>query len=122
MFKKFLLIMGLSLITNLSFSHVQNEGDNVIIIKSNCENLEEKTDYSSSISASIEGHALTIVFTENLGQVVVDVLFAGGGEVDTRSLYTPSGVFIYIPNTGNYIVTFTLQNGDEYYGEFEVTE
>ena len=26
-----------------------------------------------------------------------------------------------IPNTGDYIVTFTLPNGDEYYGEFTVT-
>ena len=79
-------------------------------------------DRSSSISASIDGHALTIVFTENLGQVAIEVSFVGGGEVETSSLYTPSGVIIYIPYIGSYIVTFTLPNGDEYYGEFEVTE
>ena len=28
----------------------------------------------------------------------------------------------YIPNTGSYVVTFTLPNGDQYYGEFEVTD
>lgn len=83
---------------------------------------DERTDYSSSISASIDGHTLTVVFTENLGQVAVEVSFVGGGEVETTSLYTPSGVIIYIPYAGSYIITFTLPNGDEYYGEFEVTD
>lgn len=27
-----------------------------------------------------------------------------------------------IPAAGSYIVNFTLPNGDEYYGEFEVTD
>jgi hypothetical protein len=34
----------------------------------------------------------------------------------------PNDLQIYIPNTGDYIVTFTLPNGDEYYGEFTVTD
>ena len=34
----------------------------------------------------------------------------------------PNGVMFYIPNTGSYVVTFTLPNGDQYYGEFEVTD
>ena len=28
----------------------------------------------------------------------------------------------YLPQTGDYIITFTLANGDEYYGEFTVTD
>jgi len=79
-------------------------------------------DRSSSISASIDGHTLTIVFTENLGQVSIEVSYASGNDVETTSIYTPSGVIIYIPYSGSYIVTFTLPNGDEYYGEFDVTE
>jgi hypothetical protein len=35
---------------------------------------------------------------------------------------TPNGYQYYIPNTGDYIVTFTLENGDVYYGEFTVTD
>lgn len=77
---------------------------------------------SSSISASIDSHTLTVVFTENLGQVSIEVSYASGNEVETTSIYTPSGVIIYIPYSGSYVVTFTLSNGDEYYGEFEVTE
>ena len=65
---------------------------------------------------------LTVVFTENLGQVAVEVTTALGGNVECLSITTPNGLQIYIPNTGDYIVTFTLPNGDEYYGEFTVTD
>lgn len=75
-----------------------------------------------SINASIDGHTLSIVFLENLGQVTIDVSLASGGEVETQSTPTPNGVNIYIASTGSYVVTFTLSNGDEYYGEFEVTD
>ena len=76
----------------------------------------------NSIHPSINGHYLTVVFTENLGQVTVEVTTASGAPVDGTSTITPTGIQIYIPNTGDYIVTFTLPNGDEYYGEFTVTD
>ena len=74
----------------------------------------------NTIQASIDGHTLTVVFSENLGQVDVEVTTALGGTVEYLSITTPNGLQFYIPNAGNYIVTFTLPNGDEYYGEFEV--
>ena len=76
----------------------------------------------SSIQASINGHTLTVSFTENLGQVTIEVSTASGTSVHFTSTPTPNGVQCYIPNTGDYIVTFTLLNGDEYYGEFTVTD
>ena len=79
-------------------------------------------DKSSSIQASIDGHTLTVVFLENLGQVQIQVETALGGDTQYQSTPTPNGVIFYITNTGSYIVTFTLPNGDEYYGEFEVTD
>lgn len=77
---------------------------------------------SSSIQASINGHYLTVSFTENLGQVAIEVSTASGTSVHFTSTPTPNGVQCYIPNAGDYIVTFTLPNGDEYYGEFTVTD
>lgn len=77
---------------------------------------------SSSIQATIENHILSVVFLENLGQVSVEVTTASGGVVDAFSSPTPNGMNICIPNTGSYVVTFTLANGDIYYGEFEVTD
>lgn len=76
----------------------------------------------NSIIPTLNGHVLTVVFTENLGQVSVEVATAAGASVQYTSVLTPNGMQIYIPNAGNYIVTFTLSNGDEYYGEFTVTD
>ena len=76
----------------------------------------------STINASINGHTLMVSFSENLGQVAIEITTATGATVDCLSTQTPNGVNLYIPNAGDYIVTFTLPNGDEYYGEFTVTE
>ena len=89
--------------------------------------VKEKASYggldkSSTITPTLNGHVLTVVFSENLGQVAVEVSTASGAQVDCLSVLTPNGLQIYIPNAGNYIVTFTLSNGDEYYGEFTVTD
>ena len=75
----------------------------------------------NSIIPILNGHVLTVVFTENLGQVSVEVATLAGASVESLSVYTPNGVQVYIPNAGNYIVTFTFSDGDEYYGEFTVT-
>ena len=80
------------------------------------------SDKSGAINPTINGHVLTVVFTENLGQVAVEVTTASGTPVDGTLTITPNGVQIYIPLAGDYIVTFTLPNGDEYYGEFSVTD
>lgn len=79
-------------------------------------------DKSGSIEASIDGYTLTVAFTENLGQVSIEIATTTGVTVDCMSMLTPDGFQFFIPNTGDYIVTFTLPNGDEYYGEFTVTE
>ena len=76
----------------------------------------------SSIEATINGHTLTITFLENLGNVQIDITTASGGAVSYGHVWTPDSYIAYIPNTGDYIVTITLGNGDEYYGEFEVTD
>ena len=75
-----------------------------------------------TIQASIDGHYLTVVFTENLGEVSVEITTDTGGYVQIDSSLTPNGLQFYIPLAGDYIVTFTLPNGDEYYGEFTVTD
>ena len=80
------------------------------------------TDKSGSIVPSIYDHVLSIMFSENLGQVTVEVSTTTGMSVEFTSVLTPNGLQVYIPNAGSYIVTFTLSNGDEYYGEFTVTD
>ena len=96
-----------------------NDGSSHINIK---ESIVQGIPKGNSIQATIDGHILSVVFLEDLGQVTIDVSLVGGGEVETQSTPTPNGVIIYIPDTGSYVVTFTLSNGDAYYGEFEVTD
>jgi hypothetical protein len=65
---------------------------------------------------------LIVVFSENLGQVSIEVATATGTPMDCLSTQTPNGVNLYVPHAGDYFITFTLPNGDEYYGEFTVTD
>lgn len=76
----------------------------------------------SCILASIDGHYLTVAFSENIGQVEVEITTDTGTTVDCVNTSTPTGFQCYIPDAGDYVVTFTLSNGDEYYGEFTITD
>ena len=101
-------------------NHIQyGDGVSIIVIAKASYNGLDK---SNSINVSLNGHCLTVSFTENLGQVTIEVSTVSGNSVHFTSTPTPNGVQCYIPNAGDYVVTFTLPNGDEYYGEFTVTE
>ena len=122
---KLVLMLGLFLSGALCYAHgaarTEMKGDgtpSIVILRAECGG----TDKSGSIVPSIYDHVLSVMFTENLGQVAVEVSTASGTLVNCLSVLTPNGLQVYIPNAGNYIVTFTLSNGDEYYGEFMVTD
>ena len=120
-FKTIIMLLGImvSVAFCSAFCVETNDGQNVINIKVAHTQGSPKT---SSIDASINGHALTVTFTENLGDVQIDITSASGGAVSYGHVWTPDSYIAYIPNTGSYVVTITLGNGDEYYGEFEVTD
>ena len=77
---------------------------------------------STSIVATLDGHWLSVVFLENLGQVNIEISGVDNDEAQVQSSPTPEGIDFYILNTGSFVVTFTLPNGDVYFGEFEVTD
>ena len=92
--------------------------DNVKIVSFT--NGDEKTDISNYISADISGHKLTVAFSQNLGEVSIDISTASGATIFCLSVQTPTGYQLMIPSEGSYVVTFTLQDGSVYYGEFDV--
>ena len=79
-------------------------------------------DRSLSVNTYINGDTLMIIFSQNIGVVSVEITSLSGTTIYNMSIQTPTGQQFYIPATGSYVVTFTLPNGDEYYGEFEVKE
>lgn len=105
----------------IGLSYANNSDDKLTII-GRTESGDEKNNVAASISANINGHSLTVAFSQNLGEVTVEISTASGTTIFCLSVQTPTGYQYYIPSSGNYVVTFTLQNGDEYYGEFEVAE
>lgn len=119
--KQFVLLLGLLLPMVWCGANETSslDGFSHILIK---EGNSHEIPKNSSIIATLNGHYLTVVFTENLGQVSIEISTATGGYVQADSCITPNGLQFYIPNTGDYIVTFTLPNGDEYYGEFTITD
>ena len=60
---------------------------------------------SNTIQASISGHTLSIVFTQNIGHVTVEVATDTGTPVDSQSLTTPDSAQFYIAATGDYVFT-----------------
>ena len=119
--KQIILLIGLLLPTAWYTTNGTNltDGYSHIQIK---ESGVQSAPKGSTIQATINGHELTVVFTENLGQVAVEVSSASGTSVHYSLTPTPNGFQVYITNNGDYIITFTLPNGDEYYGEFTVTD
>ena len=125
--KEMILMLCLILSGALCYAHGDARMENVkgedipievIEISSSTSGLHR----GSSIIPTLNGHVLTVVFNENLGQVSVEVSTVSGASVQCLSVLTPNGLQVYIPNAGNYIITFTLPDGDVYAGEFTVTD
>lgn len=115
------IILILCMLGTIGLSYANNSDDKLTII-GRTESGDEKINVAASISANINGHSLTVAFSQNLGEVSIDISTASGATIFCLSVQTPTGYQYYIPTTGSYVITFTLPNGDEYYGEFEVTD
>lgn len=119
--KQFVLLLGLLLpaVWCIANDTSFNDGHSHIALKAR---IVQGTPKGSTIHASIIGQTLTVMFSENIGQVAVEINTATGATVDCLTTMTPTGFQCYITDAGDYVVTFTLSNGDEYYGEFTVTD
>ena len=81
------------------------------------------TPRGTSIQASLDGHWLTVTFTQDIGTLTMGLEKVAGGVIFNYSwVVTPDCYQFYLQQTGDYIITFTLANGDEYYGEFTITD
>ena len=95
------------------------DGFTIEIIESSTHTLSDK---SNAIVPTIDGHLLSVLFNENLGEVAIEITTASGALMENLWVHTPNGLQTYLPLCGDYVITFTLPNGDEYYGEFTVMD
>lgn len=79
-------------------------------------------DRSASISAHINGHYLNVAFLADLGSVTIKILDESYTMLELSYIETPSGYQYYIPLEGRYTLLIALEDGDEYRGDFEVSE
>ena len=116
--KKLFLIICLlgALCLGTANNLISNDG---LTIRANNTNGNDR---SAFISASIDGHTLSVNFLSNIGHVTIKITNASGATLDIESTETPTGYMYYIPSAGHYVVVFTFTDGDEYYGEFDVTD
>ena len=111
------LVLMLCLILSGAFSYAhgvartENEKDAGLPLITIQKAKHGGTDRSGSIVSTLDDHVLTVVFTENLGQVSIEVTTVSGAPVEGTSTITPTGIQIDLPNTGDYIVTFTRPMG-----------
>ena len=119
MFKKIFIVFNLLLImvTGVANDYFQRENIIVIIAQNHGSN-----DRSSSISAHINGHYLNVAFLADLGSVTIKILDESYTMLELSYIETPSGYQYYIPLEGRYTLLIALEDGDEYYGDFEVGE
>ena len=121
MLKKFTLLICMLGSIGLSFANNLHSEDK-LIIQSITNGDDDRSNIVSLISADIIKHILVVAFPQDLGEVVVEITTASGAMVNWMPIKTPIGYQFYIPEAGSYIVTFTLSNGNVYFGEFEVTD
>lgn len=105
----------------LFFSVNSAFAENIVPIQARATSPENRTPEDPPISASINKNIFRATFGEDIGSVVISIATADGSNVlDLNIIGTPNGASCLIPLAGDYVVTFTLSNGDEYYGEFTI--
>ena len=119
--KSFILLFGLLLFTSSSEAVGINSIDGYSHITVQQANTHG-TPRSPSIHAFLNDHYLTVSFSQDFGQVTIEVTTASGLFVDSVNLLVSTGWQFYIPDEGDYVFTITFADGDEYYGEFTITD
>ena len=117
-----LIVFMLGVISLGNANNTVTVTEDKLTVRANTENGNEKTNVAESIFADISGHKLTVAFSQNLGEVSIDISTASGATIFCLSVQTPTGYQYFVQNADSYVITFTLPNGDKYYGEFEVTD
>ena len=97
-----LIVFMLGVISLGNANNTVTVTEDKLTVRANTENGNEKTNVAESIFADISGHKLTVAFSQNLGEVSIDISTASGATIFCLSVQTPTGYQLMIPCGGSY--------------------
>ena len=83
------LILSGALCYASGMARTENEKGDGILLEIKEKVLHGSSDKSGSIVPMLDGHVLTVVFTENLGQVAIEITTATGVTIENLWTFTP---------------------------------
>ncbi len=114
-----LLVLLLQAVFVLEAKQASTKEGVVIAVSSLNHHVDQ--DRSHVITADIAGHTLTISIHQNVGITHIMIRDANGAVVELENMISsPETTCIYISESGYYRIDIILNNGDLYYGYFNV--
>lgn len=118
----FLIVAAVVCLANLGSCSKENDPSNqstsIIIKKATSHGSSDKTGIPSEVP--IVDNKLSINFTEAIGIVDVSISTKKGKLVQRFLISTPCSVETFVIESGTYNITFTLDDGSEYGGNFAI--
>ena len=119
--KTYILIVAAALcLANLGACTKEPDTTNVpvIIKKAAIHGSSDKTGIPAEVP--IIGKQLLIEFTDAIGMVSVNISTKAGKTMQKFEVSTPTYIKAFVQKSGNYTITFTLDDGSEYWGKFTI--
>ncbi len=116
----FLIVAAAICIVNLGACTKDSVPANVPIIikKAAIHGSSDKTGIPTEIPYI--GKELLIDFTDSIGMVNVNISTKAGKTIQMFDVSTPTHLRAYVKKRGKYTITFTLDDGSEYGGDFTI--
>jgi len=118
----FLIVAAVVCLANLGSCSKENDPSNqstsIIIKKATSHGSSDKTGIPSEVP--ITGNQLLIEFTDPIGMVTVNISTKAGKTVQKFEVSTPTCIKTFVQKRGKYTITFTLDDGSEYWGKFTI--
>lgn len=102
----------------------EGKEEEIVILPSNSFDTERPNRTSVPIEAYYNSAlcSIFVFFSENLGPVKTTITNLSSGDIieDTINAYSTPALLFISGAEGLYLIRFSLNNGDEYYGELEL--
>ena len=124
MTKKLSFVLLITLLLQFSFTleakHLSTQ-DGIELIPTASANAHAYEERYPPISADVIGHNLTISINQNIGIAQIIIRDSNGAIVEVDNMMSsPNTTYIYISESGYYRIDIIINNGNQYYGYFDI--